>query len=81
MDENFLNIFRNYIPNKKFKCIYRQPPWMNENMKRKLKQRSKETKYFFKTDQIKCDHVKILEKSAKCNGDILEAKKNYIFLI
>ena len=23
-----LNIFRNYIPNKKFKCVYRQPLWM-----------------------------------------------------
>ena len=34
-----LNIFRNYIPNKKIKCDYRQPPWMTENIKKSLKQR------------------------------------------
>ena len=39
---------------------------MNDNIKRKLKQRTKLTKYFYKNDQIKCDHVKILEKSAEC---------------
>ena len=54
---------------------------MNENIKRKLKQRIKLTKYFYKNDQIKCDHVKILEKSAKCTGYVLETKKNYTFLI
>ena len=34
--ENFktlLNIFRNYIPNKKIKCDYRQPPWMTDIIK------------------------------------------------
>ena len=35
-----LNCFRNYIPNKKLKCDYRQPPCMNDNIKRKLKQRT-----------------------------------------
>ena len=26
LNETLLNIFRNYIPNKKIKCDYRQPP-------------------------------------------------------
>ena len=38
-NETLLNIFRNYIPNKKFKGEYHKPPWMNDNIKRKLKQR------------------------------------------
>ena len=37
LNETLLNIFRNYIPNKKIECDYRQPPWMNDNIKRKLK--------------------------------------------
>ena len=28
LNKTLLNIFRNYIPNKKIKCDYWQPPWM-----------------------------------------------------
>ena len=62
-NKTFKKLFRNYIPNKKIKCDYRQPPWMNDNIKRKLKQRTKLIKYFYKNGQMKCDYYKILEKS------------------
>ena len=44
LNETLLNIFRNYIPNKKIKFNYCQPPWMNDNIKRCLKERSKLSK-------------------------------------
>ena len=78
LKETLLNIFRNYIPNKKIKWDYRQPPRMNENIKRKLKQRTKLIKYFYKNDQIRCDFNKILDKSAECTTEIFDTKKNYI---
>ena len=53
LNETLLNIFRNYIPNNKIKCDYRQPPWTNDNIKRKLKQRTKLIKYFYKNGQMK----------------------------
>ena len=37
LNKTLLNIFRNYIPNKKIKCDYRQPPWMTDNIKKSLK--------------------------------------------
>ena len=37
LNKILLNSFRNYIPNKKIKCDNRQPPWMNDNIKRKVK--------------------------------------------
>ena len=49
---------------------------MNDNIKRKLKQKTKLTKYFHKNGQMKCDYDKILEKSAEYTAEILEAKKN-----
>ena len=73
LNETLLNIFRNYIPNEKIKCHYHQPPSMNENIKRKLKQRTK-------NGQIKCEYDKILEKSTECTTEILEAKET-TFLI
>ena len=55
MNEILMNIFRNYIPNKKIKCDYRQPPWMNGNIKKSLKERSKLTKMFYKNGQKSTD--------------------------
>ena len=57
-NETLLNIFRHYIPNKKIKCDYHQSPWMNDNIKRKLKQRTKLIKYFYKNDQINVTMIK-----------------------
>ena len=78
LNKTLLNIFRNYIPNKKNKCDYRQPPWMTDNIKKSLKERCKLTKFFYKNGQRKIDHDKVLEKSEECSKQILEAKKNYI---
>ena len=35
------NIFRNYIPNKKFKFKYDEAPWINKNIKSALRKRSR----------------------------------------
>ena len=37
LNEAVLSIFRNYIPNKKIKCDYRQPPWTTNNIKKIFK--------------------------------------------
>ena len=78
LNETLLNIFRIFVPNKKVKCDYRQPPWINDNIKSSLKQRSKLTKIYYKNDMRKSDHIKVLEKSTECTKKILEAKKIYI---
>ena len=36
-NEIILNIFRNYIPNKFITCDDKDPVWMNENIKSKIK--------------------------------------------
>ena len=78
LKQTLLNIFRNYIPNKKIKCDYCQPPWINDNIKSSLKQRTKLTKIYYKNDLRKSDHIKVLEKSTECTKKILKAEKNYI---
>ena len=78
LNERLLNIYRNYITNKKMKCNYRQPPWMTDNIKKSLKERYKLTKIFYKNGQRKTDREKVLEKATECTNEILEAKKNYI---
>ena len=77
LNKTLLNIFRNYIPNKKVKCDYRQPPWMADIIKKSLKERCKLTNFFYKNGQRKVDHDQVLEKSEECTKQILEAKKDY----
>ena len=53
LTETLLNIFRNYILNKKIKCDYHQLPWMTNNIKRSLKECSKLTRYYYINGQKK----------------------------
>ena len=71
LNQTLLNTFRNYIPNKKIKCDYRQPPWMTNKTKNLLKERSKLTKYFYGNGQRESDRDKVLKKSAECTREIL----------
>ena len=46
LNECLKNIFHNFIPNRIIKCNYRDPPWMTDVIKSKLKeQRSYLTKH------------------------------------
>ena len=71
-----LDIFRNFIPNKKkTKCDSRKPPWMTGNIRKSLKERCKLTIFFYQNGQRKTDHDNVLEKSV---AEVLEAENNYI---
>ena len=53
LNETLMNIFRNYIPKKKVKCNYCQSPWMNDKIKKCLRERSKLIKFCYKHGQKK----------------------------
>ena len=72
-----LTDFRNYIPNKKIKFNYCQPLWINDNIKRCLKERSKLTKFFYKNGQKREDKEKLEAKAAYCTEQIMKAKNDY----
>ena len=74
LNKTLLNIFRNYIPNKKIKCDYRQPPWMTD-IKKSLKERCKLTKFFYKNGQRKIDHDKVLESLKNALSKSLKLKR------
>ena len=48
LNKTLKNIFQNYIPNKKVKCNYCQPPCFNNKIKKCLIERSKLTKIYYK---------------------------------
>ena len=77
LNETLLNIFRNYIPIKKIKFNYCQPPWMIDNIKRCVKERSKLTKFFYKNGQKREDKEKLEAKATYCTEQIMKAKNDY----
>ena len=54
---------------------------MTNKTKNLLKVRSKLTKYFYRNGQRESDRNKVLEKSAECTREILEAKRQYILIM
>ena len=81
LNERLLNIFWNYVTNKKIECHYRQLLWMTNSIKRSLKESFKLTKCYYKNGQKKSDYEKLLEKSSDCTKQILEAKNNYVLKV
>ena len=50
---------------------------MNDNIKRCLKERSKLTKFFYKSGQTREDKEKLESKAAYCTDQIMKAKNDY----
>ena len=60
------------------KCDYRQPPWMTDSLKNKLKERAELTEKYFKGGKKDSDLVQITALSNECTKIILKAKEKYI---
>ena len=60
LNECLKNVFRNFIPNKIIKCKFRDPTWMTDVIKSKLKERSFLTKTYCKYVKKKSDFEKLI---------------------
>ena len=55
LSNTLINIFRNYIPNKKVQFQYGEAPWINKNIKSALRNRSRLTKGYYVNGQVQSD--------------------------
>ena len=78
LNECLSNVFHNFIPNKKIKFIYKDPAWITETVKSKLRERSNLVKRYYKNGKKNTDLEKALTKSNECTEIILAAKEKYI---
>ena len=69
LNECLKNICHNFIPNRMIKCNYRHPPWMTDDVKTKLKERSKLTKKYYKNCNMKSDFDMVIAKSNECTKE------------
>ena len=78
LNECLKNIYHNFTPNRIIKCNYRHPPWMTDDVKTKLKERSKLNEKYYNNGNIKFDLDKVIGKSNECTEAISAANDKYI---
>ena len=65
-----MNIFHNFIPNKIINCSYKYSPWITDDIKSRLRKRSKMTKKCYKYGKMKCHLDELQEKTILNNRKI-----------
>ena len=69
LSNTLINVFRNYIPNKKVKFKYGEAPCINKNIKSVLSKRSRLTKRYYVNGQVQSDYNLLQSHSKKMQGD------------
>ena len=77
LNETILNVFRNYVPNKYITIDDKDPVWMNETIKSKIKTKNKLYKQYIDNGRFESDFVFIETLITEINDLITSAKDLY----
>ena len=76
-NETILNIFINFVPNKIVTCNDKDPIWMNEKIKSKVKSKNQLYKVYIKNDRNKVDFLNLINSIAELNKLVSTNKTSY----
>ena len=74
LNETILNVFRNYVPNKYITVDDKDPVWMNETIKSKIKTKNKLFNQYIQNGRFESDFV-LAERSVTELSDIISHTK------
>ena len=77
LNETILNVFRNYVPSKYITVDDKDPVWMNEIIKSKMKAKNKLYKQYIKNRKLESDFVFIESLVNEINDLVSNAKNLY----
>ena len=77
LNETILNVFRNYVPNKYITIDDKDPVWMNENIKPKIKTKNLLFKQYIQNGRFESDFVFLENLITEINELISSAKNLY----
>ena len=77
LNDMILNIFTNFIPNKYVTSNDKDPVWMNENIKSRIKVKYKLYQVYVKKDKQETDFSTLEESVRNLNDIILQTKTSY----
>ena len=78
LNETILNVFRNYVPNKYITIDDKDPVWMNETIKLKMKTRDKLYKQYVENGRFESDFI-IIETSITEINDLITSTKDLYY--
>lgn len=76
-NSTILNIFLNFVPHESLKCSYKDPPWMNTEIKNALRHRNKLYKKCIAGGQKQDDEVNLRENTDFVSKLITDTKSSY----
>ena len=71
-----LNVFANFVPNKVITCDDRDPPWINDNIKNKIRWKNSMYKNH-KRNGKKIEDYELLTKAVSKVSQLIEESKNW----
>ena len=77
LNDIILNGFRNFVANKYVTCDDKDPVWMNENIKSKIKAKNKLYQVYVKKGRKETDFCALEESVRNLNDLILQNKTSY----
>ena len=77
LNDIILNIFRNFVPNKYVTFDDKDPVWMNENIKSKIKAKNKLYQEYVKKGRQETDFCALEESVCNLNDLMLQTKTSY----
>ena len=76
-NNTLINIFGNFIPHKSIKCSYRDPPWLNKDIKNALRHKNRIYKRYISGGRKQEDESCLREMSELVSNLITNAKSSY----
>ena len=79
LNDIILSVFANFVPNKVITCDDRDPPWINDNIKNKIKWKNSMYKNY-KRNGIKTEDYELLKKAVSDVSQlIVKSKDEYYY--
>ena len=78
LNDIILNIFTNFVPNTVITCDNRDPPWINDNIKNKIKWKNSMYKNYKRNDK-KTEDYELLVKAVSEVSQLIEKSKDEYF--
>ena len=78
LNETILNVFRNYVPNKCITVDDKDPVWMNETIKSKMKTRNKLFKQYVQNGRFESDFI-LIERFVKELNELISHTKTLYY--
>ena len=76
-NETILNVFRNYVPNKYITIDDKDPVWMNENIKTKIKEKNTFYQKYIENGRLESDFILLEKLITELNDLIFSTKTLY----